>query len=117
MKFVPAMMVCVPIMVELTGRRSQASKTDELCIKNEEFYIRNGELCIKNEGFRIKTMSYAGEAPRGLKGNLTAHIEVHPNGQFVYGSNRGHDSIVCFAIDQTTGGLIYIAHTASGGQS
>jgi len=58
-----------------------------------------------------------GEAPRGLKGNLTAHLEVHPNGKFIYGSNRGHDSIVCFAIDQTTGGLSYVAHTASGGQS
>lgn len=30
----------------------------------------------------------------------TAHIEVHPNGQWAYGSNRGHDSIVLFHIQQ-----------------
>jgi 6-phosphogluconolactonase len=58
-----------------------------------------------------------GEAPRGLKGNLTAHIEVSPDGRHVYGSNRGHDSIVCFAIDPDTGALSYVAHTPSGGDS
>jgi 6-phosphogluconolactonase len=30
----------------------------------------------------------------------TAHIEVHPNGQWAYGSNRGHDSIALFHIQQ-----------------
>lgn len=34
-----------------------------------------------------------------------AEIMVHPSGQFVYGSNRGHDSIVGFKIDQTSGML------------
>ncbi len=33
----------------------------------------------------------------------TAEIRVHPNGKFLYGSNRGHDSIAVFAIDTTTG--------------
>ncbi|MFT5087763.1 MAG: 6-phosphogluconolactonase [Candidatus Latescibacterota bacterium] len=32
-------------------------------------------------------------------GGATAHIEVHANGQWAYGSNRGHDSIVLFHID------------------
>ena len=58
-----------------------------------------------------------GEAPRGLKGNLTAHIEPSPDGRFLYASNRGHDSIVCFAVDGESGGLTYVAHTESGGQS
>lgn len=30
--------------------------------------------------------------------NITAEIAVHPNGEFVYGSNRGHDSIAIFRI-------------------
>ena len=30
--------------------------------------------------------------------STTAEIRVHPNGRFVYGSNRGHDSIAVFAI-------------------
>jgi len=37
--------------------------------------------------------------------NTTAEIEVHPNGRFLYASNRGHDSIASFLIDATTGEL------------
>jgi 6-phosphogluconolactonase len=33
----------------------------------------------------------------------TAEVRVHPNGKFLYGSNRGHDSIAVFAIDAATG--------------
>jgi 6-phosphogluconolactonase len=33
----------------------------------------------------------------------TAEIEVHPSGKFVYGSNRGHDSIAVFAVDPAEG--------------
>lgn len=32
------------------------------------------------------------------EGGYTAHIEVHPNGKWIYASNRGHDSIVGFSI-------------------
>ena len=31
-------------------------------------------------------------------GNTTAEIKIAPNGQFLYGSNRGHDSLALFAI-------------------
>lgn len=44
--------------------------------------------------------------PKDFTGaNTTAEIRVHPNGRFVYGSNRGHDSIAVFAIDSATGRL------------
>ena len=32
-------------------------------------------------------------------------VLVHPSGKFVYGSNRGHNSIVEFAVDGVTGRL------------
>ncbi len=35
----------------------------------------------------------------------TADVHVHPLGKFVYGSNRGHDSIAVFAVNQDTGKL------------
>ncbi|MEM1296297.1 MAG: lactonase family protein [Verrucomicrobiota bacterium] len=38
--------------------------------------------------------------------NSCADIEVHPSGKFLYASNRGHDSIACFAIDPEGGSLI-----------
>ena len=56
--------------------------------------------------------------PENFTGNnSTAHIQVHPSGQFVYGSNRGHDSIACFSVDSETGFLSPIGHQASGGQA
>ncbi len=35
--------------------------------------------------------------------NTTAEIWVHPSGHFVFGSNRGHDSIVTYFVDRSTG--------------
>lgn len=34
-----------------------------------------------------------------------AEILVHPNGKFVYASNRGHDTVTVFAVDEQTGEL------------
>lgn len=34
-----------------------------------------------------------------------AEVKVHPNGKFLYGSNRLHDSIAIFSIDQSNGNL------------
>jgi 6-phosphogluconolactonase len=45
-----------------------------------------------------------------------ADIHVHPSGRFVYGSNRGHNSIVVFAIDQGSGKLKAIAHESTQGK-
>ena len=35
--------------------------------------------------------------------NSPADVHVHPNGKFVYSSNRGHNSIAIFGIDSSTG--------------
>lgn len=48
------------------------------------------------------------------KGFSTAEVVVHPSGKFVYGSNRGHHSIVGFKIDQETGKLTLIGHQGEG---
>ena len=37
--------------------------------------------------------------------NTCAQIHIAPSGAFLYASNRGHDSIACFAVDAATGGL------------
>ena len=43
----------------------------------------------------IRTVS---TLPAGVTGSTTAEIRVHPNGRFVYGSNRGHDSIAVYGV-------------------
>lgn len=47
--------------------------------------------------------------------NHCADIHVSPDGRFVYASNRGHDSIVIFAVDQDSGALSLVGHTPCGG--
>ncbi len=51
------------------------------------------------------------------QGFSTAEVLVHPSGQFVYGSNRGHDSIVVYAVDKTDGQLTYVENKATGGRT
>ncbi len=46
-----------------------------------------------------------------------ADLHVHPNGRFLYGSNRGHDSIVIHAIDQATGRLTLVGHQPTLGKT
>jgi len=42
---------------------------------------------------------------------------VSPDGKFLYGSNRGHDSIAIFAIDQENGRLDPVDITPCGGRN
>jgi 6-phosphogluconolactonase len=56
--------------------------------------------------------------PAGFKGeNSTAEVVVHPNGKFVYGSNRGHNSIAVFRVDPATGTLTFLEHVPTQGKT
>jgi len=56
--------------------------------------------------------------PPGSDGTLNtcAEVLVAPSGNFVYGSNRGNDSIVTYSVDAATGKLTYLGVTPSGGK-
>src|SRR5262249_44539726 len=59
---------------------------------------------------KIQTLS---TLPKDFTGTShTAEVVVHPSGKFLYGSNRGHNSIAVFTINEATGEL-----TAAGHQS
>ncbi len=47
----------------------------------------------------------------------TAEVQVHPSGKFLYGSNRGHDSIAVFAIDAKSGQLTLIENQPTQGKT
>jgi 6-phosphogluconolactonase len=49
--------------------------------------------------------------------NTAAEVWVHPSGNWLFGSNRGNDSIVVFALDSTTGQMTFKGVTPSGGAS
>ena len=52
-----------------------------------------------------------------VPGNSTAEIKMHPNGKFLYCSNRGHDSLAIFSVDGDSGKLSLIGHQKTGGQT
>jgi 6-phosphogluconolactonase len=59
-----------------------------------------------------------GTLPEGFRGNnTTAEVQVHPSGRFLYGSNRGHNSIAMFSIDPASGRLTAMGHEPSGGRN
>ncbi len=45
--------------------------------------------------------------------NYCADIHISPDGKFLYGSNRGHNSIVIYSINQRTGKLKLIGHQST----
>lgn len=47
--------------------------------------------------------------------NSCADIHFHPNGKFLYGSNRGHNSIVVYSVDTQTGKLTLLEHESTQG--
>ncbi|CAN7669706.1 lactonase family protein [Mesorhizobium sp. LjRoot246] len=47
--------------------------------------------------------------------NHCADIQISPDGRFVYGSNRGHDSVVIMAVDQQAGALALVGYIPCGG--
>jgi 6-phosphogluconolactonase len=62
----------------------------------------------------IQTLSTLSQGFNGP--NTCADIHVSPDGKFVYGSNRGSDSIAAYRIDEESGKLTYIANTPTGGK-
>jgi len=56
--------------------------------------------------------------PAGFSGrSYCADVHVHPSGRFVYGSNRGHDSIAVYAADAATGRLSALGQESTRGRN
>ena len=63
----------------------------------------------------IQTISTVPEGTPA-KGNSTAEVQVHPSGKFLYGSNRGPNTLAMYRIDQQTGKLTSIGFQSTGGE-
>ncbi|MHB0959189.1 MAG: lactonase family protein [Pirellulaceae bacterium] len=65
----------------------------------------------------LRTLQEVSTLPPDFEGeNSTAEIVVSPDGKFLYGSNRGHHSVVVFAIDQQSGKLTHVSHHSTLGE-
>jgi 6-phosphogluconolactonase len=61
----------------------------------------------------IQTIS---TVPPEFQAKWGAEVRLHPNGKFLYASNRGHDSIAVFAIEQSSGKLTLVEIVPTGGK-
>jgi 6-phosphogluconolactonase len=69
-----------------------------------------------NQG-SLKLIETVSTLPKDFSGrSYCADLHVAPSGKFLYGSNRGHDSIVTFAIDESTGRLQYLETVSTKGK-
>ena len=71
----------------------------------------------KGELKEIHTVSTLPASQAMQSGFSGAEVQVHPSGKFLYASNRGHDSIAVFSIDQTTGRLTYVENEPTQGST
>jgi len=75
-------------------------------------------LAIDEASGCLETIHHIRTLPEGESvSNTTAEIAIHPNGKFVYVSNRGHDSIAVFARDSASGELKPIQTAPAGGEN
>jgi 6-phosphogluconolactonase len=83
----------------------------------------NGEADMTINAFAypdgLSEMQSLSTLPDGAdrEGCSTAQIMVEPSGRFVYVSNRGHDSLACFAIDADSGRLTPLGHVSTQGRT
>jgi 6-phosphogluconolactonase len=66
----------------------------------------------------LKELQTVSALPADFHGDSAcSEITLHPNGKFLYVSNRGHDSIAVFAIDAKSGSLTAVEYVPSGGKT
>ena len=91
---------------------------------SSKFAYTNNEITMVVTGFSrnpedgsLKAIQEISTIPAGFDGRKsTAECLVHPSGKFLYVSNRGHETITAFKIDQETGLLTYVENEPTGGK-
>lgn len=89
-----------------------------------KFAYTNNEMTMVVTGFSrnsedgsLKAIQEISTIPAGFDGRKsTAECVVHPSGKFLYVSNRGHETITAYTIDQETGLLTYVENEPTGGK-
>lgn len=66
----------------------------------------------------LKELEHVSTLPADFTGSKSgADIHISPSGKFLYASNRGHDSIAIFSIDQSNGHLTPLGHQSTMGKT
>ena len=72
---------------------------------------------FSQENYTFEVMQHISTLPKDHIGESTCGaIHIAPNGKYLYASNRGHDSIAIFNIEQCSGKLDIVAHSSTYGE-
>jgi len=92
--------------------------------KDENFAFSMNELNSTISVFEIEengnleSIQNISSLPEDFNGkNSGADIHLHPSGEFIYASNRGHNSIAGFKIDRNSGKLSSVGHYTTKGET
>jgi 6-phosphogluconolactonase len=66
---------------------------------------------------QVQVISTLPPGERVQPGYSTAEVYAHPTGRWLFGSNRGHNSIVVFSSDPATGKLTHVANVPTQGKT
>jgi 6-phosphogluconolactonase len=90
---------------------------------NQQVYVLNELGCsitlynLGDDG-KLSPLETVPTLPEGWDGeNTTADIHTSPDGEFIYASNRGHDSLVIYSIDKSTGKMTFVGHESTQGKT
>ena len=90
---------------------------------NQQVYVLNELGCsitlynLGDDG-KLSPLETVPTLPENWDGeNTTADIHTSPDGEFIYASNRGHDSLVIYSIDKSTGKMTFVGHESTQGKT
>jgi 6-phosphogluconolactonase len=93
------------------GRYAFVLSEIEMTLTVLDYNPASGALAVK------QTVSSLPDGVAIASGYDGAEVLVHPSGRFLYASNRGHDTLAVFAIDESEGTLRLLEHVPTGGKT
>jgi 6-phosphogluconolactonase len=67
---------------------------------------------------RLTELATVSTLPEGATmHNDSSDLQISPDGRFLYGCNRGHDSVAILSVDAKTGALAAVGHVPCGGST
>ena len=106
----------VPVVPGTAPRHLAFHPSGKYLYTNDE--SRPAVTAFRVDGGHLEEIQEVPAIPADFTGrSSTAEIQIDRKGRFVYVSNRGHDSIAVFSVDQLNGKLTPIQHASTQGKT
>ncbi len=115
-KLVPTEQAFLKIQDGAGPRHLVWSKNGQFCYVINELDNTVNVIAYDKTTHLFTSIQAIATLPEAFKGeSYCADIRLHPSGKFLYGSNRGHDSIAMYEVNEATGKLTFIGTESTRG--